>query len=437
MRRNGYAPQSDCQRGAIVMRDNPLAAVDFGGGDLAGSAVLGGVASLGGNVFCQGGGAGTTLNHVWNVTDCPCATMPGCSCLLGPTTGGCGPSCPLQGSCCATGADGVCDGSAGGGASVGIGVLGGAANVFDPLPTSATVIDRAPLQTRVENVTPDGACSTIVVEACECRSQPDGAPCDDGNPCTRVDTCSRRACVGTVPVVCAAVDACHEAGVCDASTGTCSHPSRPDGSACGSGTCYACVSGTCIDRDGADADRDSVCMPADNCPGEANPDQRDLDGDGAGDDCDGVDGPISIRRVLVRSDPRPGADRSRIMVQATVAAHSPLDDLVGSARLSVAVTDGRATTRTYEWSGADCATTAAGAVLCTSADARSQARLVPRRSSPGRYLVRIRLRRVAIRDSVTAPLTLGLRYAALDWVVTAASCRSSARTLHCGPRNAR
>jgi hypothetical protein len=37
---------------------------------------------------------------------------------------------------------------------------------------------------------------------------------------------------------------------------------------------------------GADADRDGVPEGADNCPGLRNPDQRDFDGDGAGDACD-------------------------------------------------------------------------------------------------------------------------------------------------------
>jgi hypothetical protein len=53
MKGNGFFTQSDNERGALVDRDNANARLDFGGGDGAGSAVIGGL-SAGGNVFCQG-----------------------------------------------------------------------------------------------------------------------------------------------------------------------------------------------------------------------------------------------------------------------------------------------------------------------------------------------------------------------------------------------
>lgn len=43
---------------------------------------------------------------------------------------------------------------------------------------------------------------------------------------------------------------------------------------------------TCAARNPADEDGDGILMPADNCPGVANPDQADNDGDGRGDACD-------------------------------------------------------------------------------------------------------------------------------------------------------
>nr|QKW93861.1 metal dependent amidohydrolase [Vitiosangium cumulatum] len=43
---------------------------------------------------------------------------------------------------------------------------------------------------------------------------------------------------------------------------------------------------TCTARNPADEDGDGVLMPADNCPGVANPDQADADGDHRGDACD-------------------------------------------------------------------------------------------------------------------------------------------------------
>jgi sugar lactone lactonase YvrE len=90
-----------------------------------------------------------------------------------------------------------------------------------------------------------GACDPAT-GACSNPAQPNGTPCNDGNPCTQTDTCQNGACTGSNPVVCTAVDACHVAGACDPSTGQCSSPAAPDGQACAlpnaAGTCSG---GTC------------------------------------------------------------------------------------------------------------------------------------------------------------------------------------------------
>src|SRR5204862_3654134 len=67
---------------------------------------------------------------------------------------------------------------------------------------------------------------------CSNPSKAEGATCSDGNGCTQTDTCQAGACVGTNPVVCAALDQCHVAGVCDPANGTCSNPTKPDGTTC-------------------------------------------------------------------------------------------------------------------------------------------------------------------------------------------------------------
>ena len=81
-------------------------------------------------------------------------------------------------------------------------------------------------------------------------SKADGTGCDDGNACTRTDTCQSGTCVGGDPVVCTTLDQCHVAGACDPRTGTCSNPNAPDGTGCSDGdgctTCDACVAGVCV-----------------------------------------------------------------------------------------------------------------------------------------------------------------------------------------------
>jgi hypothetical protein len=67
-----------------------------------------------------------------------------------------------------------------------------------------------------------------------CSNPPkaNGSRCDDGNACTQFDSCQSGACVGGNPVVCTASDACHDAGTCNPMTGMCSNPAKADGAAC-------------------------------------------------------------------------------------------------------------------------------------------------------------------------------------------------------------
>jgi hypothetical protein len=107
---------------------------------------------------------------------------------------------------------------------------------------------------------------------CSTSPRPDGTPCDDANACTRSDTCQMGVCMGADPVVCPPADQCHEAGTCDPVTGTCSRPAKPDGTACNDGnsctqndTCQAgvCTGGAAITCAAMDQCHDAgVCDPA-------------------------------------------------------------------------------------------------------------------------------------------------------------------------------
>ena len=94
-----------------------------------------------------------------------------------------------------------------------------------------------------------GVCSPDT-GVCSNPAKPNNAPCSDGNACTQTDTCQGGNCTGANPVTCTALDQCHDAGVCNTSTGACSNPAKPantpcpDGNVCnGNEVCDA--AGTC------------------------------------------------------------------------------------------------------------------------------------------------------------------------------------------------
>lgn len=106
-----------------------------------------------------------------------------------------------------------------------------------------------------------GACDPAT-GTCSNPAAPDGTTCSDGDLCTTVDRCQGGACLGA-PVICAATDACHVAGTCNPTTGTCSNPSAPDGTACSDGNACtrtdSCVGGACVGASPV------VCSPSDAC----------------------------------------------------------------------------------------------------------------------------------------------------------------------------
>ena len=113
-RASGFTTLSSVQHGLLVARNDGRARVDLGGGDFAGLSVIdgtpcasGGDCSSGRNRFCSSG-VGSQVD-IWNVTDCPC---------LNQLCNGALANCTL-GSCAPLDATGSCEGSAGGGASIG------------------------------------------------------------------------------------------------------------------------------------------------------------------------------------------------------------------------------------------------------------------------------------------------------------------------------
>jgi hypothetical protein len=109
------------------------------------------------------------------------------------------------------------------------------------------------------------------VRADTCDGAPDEVACDDGDACTRIDTCVSGACIGTDPVPCAARDQCHTPGTCNPATGACSDPPAPDATPCNdTNACTrtdACVGGLCAGSNPV------PCAARDQChtPGTCDP----------------------------------------------------------------------------------------------------------------------------------------------------------------------
>ena len=135
-----------------------------------------------------------------------------------------------------------------------------------------------------------GLCDTITGQ-CSNPNQFDGIACDDDNACTQTDTCQNGECVGADSIVCLAQDECHDSGTCTPSSGICSNPIKPDNTACDFNLGY-CVSGVCqpnVNPPCNDRDHDGICDAFDICPDDPTNTCHtcpDADNDGI---CDVVD----------------------------------------------------------------------------------------------------------------------------------------------------
>lgn len=108
-----------------------------------------------------------------------------------------------------------------------------------------------------------GACVPITGMCATSLPKGDGAGCNDGNLCTKTDICQAGVCVGRNPVSCPPPDQCHNAGTCNQATGICSNPSKADGTTCTDGNSCTqtdtCQGGTCMGANPV------ICTSQDEC----------------------------------------------------------------------------------------------------------------------------------------------------------------------------
>jgi hypothetical protein len=107
-----------------------------------------------------------------------------------------------------------------------------------------------------------GVCN-VATGMCDNNVKQDGTPCDDGSSCTQSDICIAGMCTGQNPVVCPAPDGCHDAPICNPMTGQCANPVKADGSSCDDGNPCSqtdtCMNGVCVGGNPV------ICSPKDSC----------------------------------------------------------------------------------------------------------------------------------------------------------------------------
>jgi hypothetical protein len=87
------------------------------------------------------------------------------------------------------------------------------------------------------------------VPANACALATNGTACDTGSLCLPGGTCQAGACVSAAPVTCAALDQCHDVGVCSPASGVCSQPVKAVGTTCSDTN--GCTSGDVCNAAGA------------------------------------------------------------------------------------------------------------------------------------------------------------------------------------------
>src|SRR5207253_1077321 len=126
---------------------------------------------------------------------------------------------------------------------------------------------------------------------CSNPAKPDGSACNDTSACTQTDTCQGGACTGTNPVTCTAQDQCHVAGTCNPATGLCSNPAAPDGTACNDGDACthidACHGGICTGTNPVTCPASDQCHDAGTCDAQTGTCSNPAKSDGAA--CDDGD----------------------------------------------------------------------------------------------------------------------------------------------------
>lgn len=179
-----------------------------------------------------------------------------------------------------------------------------------------------------------------------------------------------------------------------------------------------------------DGDGDGVCDAIDNCPGDFNPDQADLDGDLLGDACDPDDAAINTTRVLLKgvsADP----DNSAFKVKGDFFASAAGDDVVIDQGLSLRIQDPVGVDVTVSWTPEECVDKGSR-ILCRGDDEQKRKLIVKRTAtSPLFFRITGKARRIGLQAPFDGPVTVTLSHGDIDRVGDITDCRLKNVKLNC------
>jgi hypothetical protein len=116
-----------------------------------------------------------------------------------------------------------------------------------------------------------------------------------------------------------------------------------------------------------DTDGDGITDPIDVCPAVPDPDQRDRDGDGFGNACDSVDGPLQASKLRIRRSTSDSRPNGRVLLDAEFLRRGPDDSTDLADGLTLRITDGLQLDQLIEWSAGECKLTERGTTRCRRA----------------------------------------------------------------------
>lgn len=185
---------------------------------------------------------------------------------------------------------------------------------------------------------------------------------------------------------------------------------------------------------GGDVDVDGVCGDDDNCPDDFNPDQSNVDDDGAGDVCDDVDGLLDMRRASLRQS---NSSRGRVLVRGDILLSLPDDEFIAADGVAVQVLDGLDLNLSLVWDASECVTLKSGRVSCKSGDRRFQGRFKPLSKKVGRLSFAITFKNLNLAGPFAAPVMLvitdnpAIPVIGVDRVGMIGDCRETRNGLVC------